>query len=172
MKKILILNGAGRKNGSTSALVNAFAEGAKASGNEIHEFFLHKMDIHGCMNCQGCGRESADFKNPCVQKDDMAQIYEAFLWCDIIVFASPVYWFSITGQLKTAVDRLYAMHRRYGVPNVIKPTVMLLTAGAPVFDQPMAWYSHFEKYCNWPNLGTVLGADKIDEARALGESIN
>lgn len=171
MKKILILNGAGRNNGSTSALIKSFSDGAHSAGHEVREFFLHRMNIHGCINCQGCARANADSVNPCVQKDDMAQIFEAFLWCDVVVFASPIYWFSITGQLKTAVDRLYAMYRRHGVDKLKKSTVMLLTAGAPVFDQPLSWYAYFEKMMGWPNLGTVLGGDKLDEARQLGANL-
>ena len=70
-KKIVILNGSPRKTGNTSALVKAFMEGAESVGNPVTEFFLDKMDIHGCKGCFG-GHSSKEC--PCVQKDDMAQI--------------------------------------------------------------------------------------------------
>ena len=57
MKKILILNGAGKKNSNTAALVMAFAEGAESVGNKVTEFYLQSMTIHGCLDCQGCGRK-------------------------------------------------------------------------------------------------------------------
>ena len=54
MKKILILNGAGKKNGNTAAMVKTFTDAARANGNEITEFFLHDMDIAGCIDCNEC----------------------------------------------------------------------------------------------------------------------
>ena len=106
MAKILILYGAGKKNGNTAAMIDAFKAGA--AGNEITEFFLQTMNIHGCMDCGGCRRKEKGSSEPCVQKDDMQQIYPVFRDADVIVFASPVYWWDITGTLKTAIDRLYA----------------------------------------------------------------
>ena len=111
MAKICILNGAGKKNGNTAALVNAFREGAQNAGNEVMEFFIQSMNIKGCMDCQGCARKPAGDLAPCVQKDDMQQIYDSFIDCDVVVFATPVYWFTISAQLKLAVDRLYAVQR-------------------------------------------------------------
>ena len=73
-KKIVILNGSPRKTGNTSALVKAFTEGAQSAGSTVTEFFLDGMDIHGCKGCFG-GHSSKEC--PCVQKDDMAQIYPA-----------------------------------------------------------------------------------------------
>ncbi len=172
MKKILILNGAGKKNGNTAALVKAFAEGAVSVGNKVTEFYLQTMTIHGCLDCQGCGRKPKGYPHPCVQKDDMNEIYEAFADCDVLVFASPVYWFTITGTLKTAVDRLYAVQRNLGLEACKKETVLLLTSGAPaeLNPQPIEWYNLFAQI-GWKSLGTVLGTGKTDEARKLGESI-
>ena len=90
MKRILILNGAGKKNGNTAALVNAFKSGAEAAGNQVTEFYLHAMSIHGCMDCQGCARKPKGDPAPCVQRDDMQSIYDAYMDCDVVVFATPV----------------------------------------------------------------------------------
>lgn len=102
-KSILILNGAARKNGHTAGLVRAFAEGARGAGHSVHEFYLDGMNIHSCKGCLHAGR---DAHSPCTQKDDMDQIYFVFADCDVVVFASPVYFWTITGPLKTAADRL------------------------------------------------------------------
>ncbi len=89
-------------------MIKAFADAAAANGNEVKEFYLQSMNIKGCLDCGGCRRKEKNSENPCVQKDDMAEIYAAFKDADVLVFASPVYWWDITGTLKTAIDRLYA----------------------------------------------------------------
>ncbi len=75
MKKIVILNGAGKKNGNTAAMINAFKAGA--AGNEVTEFYLQTMSIHGCLDCGGCRRKEKGSSEPCVQRDDMNQIFSA-----------------------------------------------------------------------------------------------
>lgn len=139
MKKIVILNGAGKKNGDTAAMINAFKDGAP--GNEVTEFYLQSMNIHGCLDCGGCRREEKGIAEPCVQKDDMNQIFAAVREADVIVFASPVYWWDITGTLKTAIDRLYAplMNAGAGAP---KGTVLLMTSGGWTMDHMLDWYQN------------------------------
>ena len=62
MKSIIILNGAGKKNGNTAAMIRAFSDAAKANGNEIKEFYLQTMNIHGCLDCGGCHRSERQEK--------------------------------------------------------------------------------------------------------------
>ena len=173
MKNIVILNGAGKKNGNTAALIKAFKVGAESAGNEVKEFYLHSMNIRGCMDCQGCARKPKGDPSPCVQKDDMQQIYDAYMDCDVVVFATPVYWFTISAQLKTAVDRLYAIQRNHGFDAAAKETVFLMTSGGPAEMNPLAvrWYQMFERM-GWKSLGAVLGTGKEEEAKKLGESIS
>ena len=121
------MNVSPKKNGNTAKLINALREGADGAGHEVREFYLQGMNIHGCLDCQGCRNAKEEADNPCVQKDGMAEIYGAFPSSDVLVFASPVYFWTIDGQLKTAIDRLYAyvMWGRAGK----KETALLLTAG-------------------------------------------
>ena len=168
MKKIVILNGAGKKNGNTAAMIRAFAEGAAADGNEVKEFFLQNMAIRGCLDCQGCRRKEKDSPQPCVQKDDMDQIYPAVREADVIVFASPVYWWDITGTLKTAIDRLYAMGG-YLMSDAKKETVLLMTSGGSPIDHMADWYSSFERWFGWKSLGAVM--NDAAKAKAIGENI-
>ena len=170
MQKIVILNGAPKRNGNTASLVKAFSEGALESGNEVKEFYLNGLTIKGCLDCQGCARKERDAENPCVQKDDMAQIYPAVAGADVIVFASPIYWWTFSGTLKTAIDRLYALQQN-SLSMDKKKTVLLMTAWGDDYDNPAEWYSLFEKWLGWENLGYVFGKGKEDEARALGKSI-
>ena len=98
MKKIVILNGSPRRNGNTSALVKAFTQGAESAGNTVTEFFLDSMEIHGCRGCFG-GHSSQEC--PCVQKDDMSQIYPAVKESDVVVLATPLYYWNMSGQIRT-----------------------------------------------------------------------
>ena len=168
MKKIMILNGSARTNGKTSALTRAFKEGAEQNGNEVREFFLTKMNIRECTGCDACvlGKVAT-----CAQKDDMESIYEAYEWADVVVFASPLYWWHITGLLKMAVDRLYSTINRLGHDGFCRDSVLLMTANSLDWDQPLAWYSGFINVLKWNNLGIVLGTGKTKEAQLLGTSI-
>ncbi len=170
MANIMILNGAARKNGHTAALIKAFSDGAKNAGNEVIEFYLQDMNIKGCLGCEHC---SAALKGhqPCIQNDDMAQINETFLSVDIVVFASPVYFWTITGTLKTAADRLYAQLRSLGYDGFPRKSVLIMTAGGSDYSQAVRWYETFERNLGWKNLGEVLGAGKTNDAFKLGASI-
>ncbi|MBQ7221277.1 MAG: flavodoxin family protein [Synergistaceae bacterium] len=171
MAKIIILNGA-RKNGNTAKLVDAFIQGAEAAGNSIKRFDLYGMKIAGCLGCEGCARPRVRPESPCVQKDDMTQIYEAFAEAEVVVFASPIYFWAVNGVLKTATDRLYAELRCLGREGFPRKGVLLMTAAGPSYDEPVEWYRIFERYLGWTNLGMVLGADKASEAYDLGSSIH
>ena len=167
-KKIIILNGAARKNGNTAKLVDAFTNGAASVGNQVKTFYLDGMDIHSCKGCLRAGRDS---KSPCSQKDDMDQIYAEFEHSDVVVFASPVYFWTITGPLKTAADRLYAELERLGYSGFPKQSVLLMTADGGDYSQAVTWYRTYERNLGWRNLGEVLGKGKTKEAYRLGASI-
>ena len=166
MKKIVILNGAGKKIGNTAAMINAFKEGA--AGNEIKEFYLQTMNIHGCIDWGFCHKKDKGSADPCSQKDDMQQIYSAVREAHVIVFASPVYFWDITGTLKTAIDRLYAplMNASAGDP---KETVLLMTSGGSTIDHMMDWYKNFESWLKWKDIGTAI--NDTGAARKIGEKI-
>jgi multimeric flavodoxin WrbA len=164
MSRILVLNGSPRKNGKTASLIKSFVEGAESSGNEVKELYLQGMKIGGCLACEGCQRNGGS----CVQKDDMGLVYEAFDWCDVVVFASPQYWGTITGQLKIVIDRLYAV--LFGSPKV-KQFVVIMTARGNMYEMTEDFFSIFTRFLDWKNLGNVFGAGKEAEARMLGASI-
>ena len=160
-KKIVILNGSPRKNGNTSALVTAFTEGAKSVGHAVTQFFLDSMDIHGCKGCFG-GHSSKDC--PCVQKDDMAQIYPAVKDSDVVVLASPLYYWTMSGQLKTALDRLFALEEGDG--NLLRgngrASVLLMAAEGYGFEDAVLYYDHLMEHLRWKNLGHVLAGCNMD----------
>jgi multimeric flavodoxin WrbA len=98
----------------------------------------------------------------------MQTVNEAFLWADVVVFASPQYWGTITGQLKIVIDRLYAT--LFGHP-VKKKFIVVMTSRGDMYDMTMDFFSIFSRFLGWENLGNVLGAGKEAEAKTLGASI-
>ena len=106
--KILILNGSPHLDGPTSDMARAFAEGAKEAGHEVVSVNVAHKNIRGCMACEYCRNKE---KGICAQKDDMAVIYEKVSQADMLVIASPVYFYGISAQLKALVDRLHTPMR-------------------------------------------------------------
>jgi multimeric flavodoxin WrbA len=98
----------------------------------------------------------------------MNQIYPAIREADVIVFASPVYWWDITGTLKIAIDRLYALVG-YFSSGVKKETLLLMTSGGSSIDHMMDWYKEFEHWFGWKSLGAVM--NDYDEAGRIGAGI-
>ena len=180
-KKIVILNGSPRSNGNTSALVRAFSDGAEKAGNTVKEFFLDAMDIHGCKGCFG-GHSSREC--PCVQNDDMNEIYPAVRECDVIVLATPLYYWNMSGQIRTAIDRLFALEEGDG--NLLRghdrASALLMAAEGHGFEDVLSYYDHLMEHLRGKNLGHVLaggngavgdiqGKPEIQKAYALGNSI-
>ena len=168
MKKILVLNGSPRKNGSTASLIKAFMAGAAESGNEIREEYIHEMEIKACLGCDSCMKTNTG----CVQKDEgMAKIYDDLSWCDVIVFASPVYFGYFTAQTKTVIDRMWAWFNLPGNFGVKKKVVLISTARGNDYSAVLDQYGIYTKYMDWEDLGHILGAGKEEEAKRLGASI-
>lgn len=179
-KRIIILNGSPRRTGNTSLLAKAFREGAESAGHEVKEFFLAGMDIHPCRGCWGSGKDPA---HPCVQRDGMDEIYPAYREADVVVLASPVYYWAISGTLKTAFDRLFAVAEcTPDYANPVKDTVLLMAAEGHEFTDPETWYDRLEAHIGWRSLGKVLcggvvkpgdiaGRKELEDARALGASL-
>ena len=167
-KNILILNGAARKNGNTAKQVRAFSDGAQSAGHTVQEFYLDSMNIH---SCKGCLRAGWNNKSPCSQKDDMEQIYSAFADCDVVAFASPVHFWTITGPLKMAADRLYAELECLGYGGFARESVLLMTADGGDYSQAVTWYRTYERNFGWKNRGEVLGKGKTEAAYKLGASL-
>lgn len=123
-KTILILKGSPRERGNVAVLADQVAAAAKDSGAQVESFYLHGMDIRPCDGCDACVETGI-----CVVKDDMQKIYPRLLAADAIVLASPIYWFNYTAQLKTCIDRWYAVWNYKSDAFKGKPFGILLTFG-------------------------------------------
>ena len=179
-RKIIILNGSPRRKGNTSALTAAFRKGAEEAGHEVTEFQLAQMKINGCV---GCWRGGKDPEHPCSQRDDMEQIYPAYREADVVVLASPLYYWFISGFLKNAFDRLFAVAECD--PNYCNPkkqSILIMAAEGAGFEESEHWYDHLERHIGWKSLGKVLcgyvtqpgdidGKPELAQAYDLGKSI-
>ena len=167
-KQILILNGSPRIHGNTAALIDAFTAGAEAAGHTITRFDLAALDIHGCRGCLGGGK---DPRHPCVQRDGMDAVYPAYMAADVVVLASPMYYWSISGQLKCAFDRLFAVAE-------LGPDL-----ANPVKDAVRAYYKALLDCLGWKDAGIVYAGgnmaagdiqahpEQLEAARQLGAAL-
>jgi len=103
--KILVLNGSPHKTGNTAALVEAFQKGAQAAGHEVVVCPVGTMNIKGCLGCEYCHTKG---EGACIQKDDMQKIYPELNSADMVVIASSVHYFALTGQMQSTIARFYA----------------------------------------------------------------
>lgn len=101
MKKVLVISSSPRRNGNSDLLCDQFMKGAIEAGHRAEKIFLADKTIHYCTGCGAC----ANATRPCVQKDDVAEILEKMVEADVIVLATPVYFYTMCAQLKTLIDR-------------------------------------------------------------------
>lgn len=122
--KIVIINGSARK-GNTYACINAFVEGAKKN-NEIEIINADKVNVSPCKGCEAC-----ECKNGCVATDDSNEVIDKIVGADFILFASPIYWWGMTAQIKTIIDKCYSKAAFLKG----KKVGLILCAGAPTDDE-------------------------------------
>ena len=101
MRKVLIVEGSPRKGGNSDALCREFERGAVEAGHEVEKIYLRDLAIGNCRACDACRKTGA-----CVQKDDGDGLLGRMLDADAIVLATPVYFYSMSGWMKTAIDRM------------------------------------------------------------------
>ena len=157
--KILVLNGSPRKTGNTAALVAAFKEGAESTGHEVTVFNVGNMKINGCLACEYCHGAGA---GKCVQNDDMQNIYPDMASADMVVLASPVHYWSFTGQMQSCITRFYAP----GKPAAMKYGMILSSESPGVYDAIISQYKSCISYFGAKDMGiiTVHGDENKSEA--------
>lgn len=180
-KQVLIISSSPRIRGNSDLLCDELAKGATDAGHHVTKFNLQKLDIRPCIGCEHCHTESGGI---CVHKDDMEQIFEVMAKSDVLVMASPVYFFDICSQLKAFIDRTYSkFYTQMGVFH-FQEAVFIGTceAGPSLFDIPVALYRNYiSSFGKVKNRGEVLAsgihdkgevpAPKRQEAYQLGRSL-
>ena len=176
--KIVVLTGSPHKNGTSNTLAREFIRGAEEAGHEVLRFDTAFLKIHPCIGCDHCG-----MNGPCAFNDDMPKILDAILDSDMLVFATPIYYFGFSAQIKSAIDRFYS--RNGQIQRKHLKSVFIATAWNNDNQVMQGIEKHIEiliDYLNFDNVGMVLakgygytGASTekyyMEEAYNLGKSI-
>lgn len=104
-KKVLVLSSSPRKGGNSDTLCDQFIKGAQESGNDVEKIYLRNKRINYCTGCGTC-----NLQKPCPQKDDAAEVIDKMVKADVIVLATPVYFYTMSAQMKTLIDRSCARY--------------------------------------------------------------
>ena len=176
--KIVIVKGSPHKNGSSNMLVEQFAKGAREAGHTVVEMDAAHMNIHPCLGCGHCGMDG-----PCAQKDDMQLLRDALLSADMAVFVTPVYYFGISAQLKTVIDRFYSYTLRLSGKH-LKTALIAASwdSNEDVMPYIVQYYQKLCRYMNFTDCGMILGTGcgtpsmtrgsrHMGEAYRLGKSL-
>ena len=178
MSRVVVLSGSPRKNGNTELLVNSFVEGAKVH-NEVEVISIREYKVNPCIGCNACRNNS---EKKCFQNDDMKIVFDKLSDADILVIASPVYFYGISAQLKAMIDRFHSPERNgIGINGLA-----LLLVGADtipnLFDSIKSQYQLTLDYFHLKDYGMVLVGgveekaaikdnEKLKEAYSLGLSL-
>lgn len=161
--KIVIVNGSPRTEGNTEIMAKEFKRGAEEAGNEVTLINLSGKKVGGCLGCEYCFSHDG----VCVQTDDMPEILKELDTADAVVFAAPIYWYDITAQLKSVIDRMFA---RAKIGFHFHKTALLLDSGSDgVYDAAIAQYKAMTGYLEWEDLG-IITAPGMSSKGAMKES--
>ena len=162
MKNILVVVGGGRAKGNTAQLVDAFSKGAQEAGHSVKTVSLISHEVKGCLGCNACR-----FGKPCVQKDDFNALVPEIEAADMLVFASPLYYWTISARLKAFVERFYCLAKQDPSPpsgryekSFDKDCALLMTAADDyfwTFEQAASYYQFaIVNYIGLNDRGMVL----------------
>ena len=168
---ILVLNGSPRPKANTKAHIEAFKEGAEAKGHSVRVFNVGNMKINGCLGCEYCHTKG---DGACVQKDDMQEIYPYLANSDMVVIASPIYYWGFSGQMMSLITRFYAPGR----PAADKYALFLSSGSPGVYDAPVSEYKSSLKFFGATNMGIITAygdqnqsEEKLKEFKDFGLSL-
>lgn len=177
-KKVLILSSSPRRGGNSETLAAAFAKGALAAGHDVETVYLREKKYGFCRGCLACLK-----RGKCVIQDDAAEIAAKVHDADVLAFATPVYYYSVSGQLKTILDR---MNPLYGTDYAFTKAYLLAAAAE---DEPetvrgtetavQGWVDCFER-CTLAGtvfaggvdgVGDIAGHPSLERAYQVGSEV-
>ena len=179
--KTVVVEASPRRDGSSVTLARSFVKGLREGGEaQVTEIFLRNMDVKPCIGCWKC----LEMQEPgCVIEDDMAEVYPMLRAADVIVFATPIYWWHLAGQMKVFLDRLEGLLAGGGLNNLSgKALVLILTHLVEDPDGVELVVRMFRSITGWAGMkldvikycsegGHVSGSgEKLEEANQLGRS--
>lgn len=178
MKKVIVISTSLRRGSNSDMLADQFVEGAKAAGNEVEKISLVGKNIQFCKGCMGCQKLGR-----CVINDDVNDIMAKVLNADVICWATPIYYYEMSGQMKTLIDRMNAM---YPKDYRFRDIYLLTTAAESEENTPkraesglQGWIDCYEKstlkahlFCGGVNdAREISGNPKLQEAFELGKNV-
>lgn len=151
--RIVILESSPNRHGSSNLLAERFAQGAQEAGHQVAFVDVPHADIHPCTGCVHCG-----YEGPCVQKDDVEGIRRQLLAADMVVFVTPLYYYGMSAQLKTMVDRFCAFNSSLQAKH-LKSALLAAAWNSDswTFAALEAHYQTLVRYLNLQDMGMVLG---------------
>lgn len=153
-KNILVLIGSARVGGNTHLLADAFIKGATKAGHEVVRYEVGRKNIKGCIGCDTCYSKGT----PCTFDDDFNDIAPKIEKADVIVFATPLYWFNFPSKLKGVIDKMYSFIIGGKKINV-KESVLLVCGedtDESAFDGIISTYTKINAYQQWTDIGTLI----------------
>lgn len=184
MKKILVVLGGGRTNGNTEQLVKAFIKGTLDAGHQSELLSLNKLQVNGCKGCNACR-----FGKPCIQKDDFNSLIPKIKEADLLVLASPLYFWTISSKIKAFIERFYCIAEKDDTPPKgryekysIHDCALLMTSADNffwTFQQAISYYNftliNYIGFCDKGMLlaggcGNTNGKARINETEYLSKA--
>jgi multimeric flavodoxin WrbA len=177
-KNVLVLSSSPRRGGNSDLLCDQFLSGAKESGNNVEKIFLRDKKINYCTGCGTC----IDRGGKCSQKDDMAEVLDKMVKANVIVMATPVYFYTMCGQMKTLIDRTCARYTE--ISN--KQFYFIVTAAdnsIPALERTIEEFRGFTSCLDEPeekgiiygtgawNKGEIKGKPVMEEAFEMGKAV-
>ena len=151
--KIVVLESSPNRNGSSNLLAEQFIQGAKESGHSVQIIDAAHGNIHPCTGCIHCG-----YEGPCSQKDDMDKIRGKILDADMTVFVTPLYYYGMSAQLKTLIDRFCAFNSSIQRKHMKSALISVAWNNDNwTFDALKAHYQTLVRYLNLKDMGMILG---------------
>ena len=151
--KILVITGSPRKNGNSNTLADNFIKGAQEAGHNVVRFDSAFKNVHPCIACNKCG-----MNGKCVFKDDFEFIRDNIIDADAVIFATPMYYFGISAQIKAVIDRFYAINGQIHTP---KKSALIMTYADTSSKEAQPIISHYEtllNYLGWSDSGKVIAS--------------
>ena len=177
LKKIFVITGSARKDSNSFILANNFIKGAKEAGHQVVRFDAALRNVHPCIACDACRNN----EKACIFKDDFEAAREDIINADVVVFATPIYYFNMSAQIKTVIDRFYS------IEDIMKPkkTVLLVTLADIDPKTPELAVLNYEAIIDvlgWQDAGKIIAygvwaagavnsTDYPQKAYELGKSI-
>ncbi len=150
--KVTVITGSPHKKGTSALLADRFIEGAAASGHDVFRFDAAFETVKPCMACEYCSSHNTE----CVHKDSMETLYGKLLESEVVVLVTPLYYYTMSAQIKTVLDRFHAKNAQLSSN---KKAILMAAAYGDDETTMMGLEKTYESilcFLNWENAGTVL----------------